>query len=109
MEKQIYAVQILDKIMVGLHARPIAKIVAITNDKKYSNTTVVVVKLDNNTDLNEIILTENELKANGKDILSFIGLGIKHQDKIAFIIEGEYGEEIRLKINKLLKDENLIA
>lgn len=108
--KEIYAVQILDKAKVGLHARPVAKIVAITNDKKYQDTTVEVIKLADDTDLNaEINFTGNEPKANGKSILSFIGLAVKNENKIAFIIEGPNGQEIIAAIKKVLKEENLIA
>jgi len=108
--KEIYAVQILDKAKVGLHARPVAKIVAITNNKKYQNTNIEVVKLDDNININDTIkLTGNEPKANGKSILSFIGLAVKNENKIAFIIEGPNGKEIITAIKKILKDENLIA
>lgn len=108
--KEIYAVQILDKDKVGLHARPVAKIVAITNDKKYQDTKVEVVKLADGTDLNnEIQLTGNEPKANGKSILSFIGLAVKNENKIAFIIDGPNGQEIIAAIKKVLKDEHLIT
>lgn len=108
--KEIYAVQILDKAKVGLHARPVAKIVAITNDKKYQDTSVEVVKLADNTDLNnEIKFTGEEPKANGKSILSFIGLAVKNESKIAFIIDGPNGQEIIAAIKKVLKEENLIA
>ncbi|MGL5268419.1 MAG: HPr family phosphocarrier protein [Spiroplasma sp.] len=108
--KEIYTVQIFDKAKVGLHARPVAKIVAITNDKKYHDTTVEVVKLDNNVDLNNTIqFTGNEPKANGKSILSFIGLAVKNENKIAFVIEGPNGKEIIEAIKKVLKEENLIA
>ncbi|MBE4703791.1 HPr family phosphocarrier protein [Spiroplasma platyhelix] len=108
--KEIYAVQILDKAKVGLHARPVAKIVAITSDKKYQDTTVEVIKLADNTDLNnEISFTGEEPKANGKSILSFIGLAVKNENKIAFIIQGPNCKEIITAIKKVLKDENLIA
>ncbi|MDQ7982602.1 MAG: HPr family phosphocarrier protein [Spiroplasma sp.] len=108
--EEIYAVQILDKAKVGLHARPVAKIVAITNDKKYKETTVEVVKLNDNTNLNEkITLNGSEPKANGKSILSFIGLAVKHENKIAFVIHGPNGKEIINSIKKVLKDEHLIA
>lgn len=108
--EQIYAVQIFDKDKVGLHARPVAKIVAVTNDQKFKSTTVDVVKLKDSTDLNgKIELTGTEPKANGKSILSFIGLAVKHQNKIAFVIKGDNANEIISGIKKVLKDEGLVA
>lgn len=108
--QEIYAVQIIDKDKVGLHARPVAKIVAITGNKKYKDTTVEVVKLADNTDVNgKIALTGKEPKANGKSILNFIGLAVKHENKIAFIITGPDSKEIINSIKKVLKDEHLIA
>lgn len=108
--KEIYAVQIFDKAKVGLHARPVAKIVAITNDKKYQDTSVEIVKLDDSTDLNsKIEFNGNEPKANGKSILSVIGLAVKNENKIAFIIEGPNSKEIIAAIKQVLKDEKLIA
>lgn len=108
--QEIYAVQIIDKAKVGLHARPVAKIVAITNDKKYKDTTVEVVKLDDDVDVNgKITLTGKEPKANGKSILNFIGLAVKHENKIAFVLHGPNSKEIINGIKKVLKDEHLIA
>ncbi len=108
--QEIYAVQIIDKDKVGLHARPVAKIVAVTNQKKYENTTVEVVKLSDDVDVNgKITLTGNEPKANGKSILNFIGLAVKHENKIAFILRGPNSKEIISGIKKVLKDEHLIA
>lgn len=108
--KEIYAVQIFDQAKVGLHARPVAKIVAITNDKKYQDTSVEIVKLDDNTDLNtNIQFTGNEPKANGKSILSVIGLAVKNENKIAFILEGPSSKEIISAIKQILHDEKLIA
>lgn len=106
--EQIFAVQIFDKEKVGLHARPVAKIVSVTNNQKYKETSIEVFKLNDDINLNEEIkLTGSEPKANGKSILSFIGLAVKHENKIAFVVKGEHSKEIIEEIKKVLKEEGM--
>lgn len=108
--KKIYAVQIFDEKKIGLHARPVAKITSITGNIKYKDTNIQVVKLNDNTDVNgNIVLTGKEPTANGKSLLSIIGLAVKNETKIAFIIDGPNSEEIIQEIKDVLKKEHLIS
>jgi len=109
MKPTIYAVQIVDIAKIGLHARPVAKIVGKISSPKFKDTKVEVAKLNDDLDLTkEIKLTGKEPIANGKSILSFIGLQIKHMTKIAFIITGDFADEIIETIKKVLLEEGLI-
>jgi len=104
----IFAVQINDIKKIGLHARPIAKIVGKIS--AYKETTVEVVKLDEKTDITKkIVLTGNETKANAKSVLSFIGLQVNNLTKIAFIINGEQAQNAKDVIKAVLVEEKLIT
>lgn len=127
MNSIIYAVQINDEKKIGLHARPVSKITG--NLAAFQDTEIEVVKLNDSVDITKTITYDengiltgtntngkivsgkdlsDEIKVNAKSLLSLLGLGIKHLNKMAFIITGAKVETVKKSIHNILFEEKLI-
>lgn len=126
MNSIIYAIQIDDIAKIGLHARPVSKI----TDKlaAFKETKVTAVKLNDSADITKNITFEdgkltgtdtngkvvsgkelsNEKEGNAKSVLSLLGLGVKHLNKMVFIITGDNSETVKKSIHDVLLEEKLI-
>ncbi|WP_308149330.1 MULTISPECIES: HPr family phosphocarrier protein [unclassified Spiroplasma] len=126
MNSIIYAVQIIDEAKIGLHARPVSKITGKL--AAFKETTVKAIKLNDNADVTKNITIENgkltgtdingklvsgkdlsnEVEGNAKSVLSLLGLGVKHLNKMAFIIINGDSEAVKKAIHNVLLEEKLI-
>ncbi|WP_342276046.1 hypothetical protein [Spiroplasma endosymbiont of Nebria brevicollis] len=126
MNSTIYAVQIIDEAKIGLHARPVSKITGKL--AAFKETTVKAVKLNDNADVGKNITVKdgkltgtdtngkpvsgkelsNEVEGNAKSVLSLLGLGVKHLNKMAFIITSDDSETVKKAIHDVLLEEKLI-
>lgn len=75
--------QYVVKDEIGLHARPAGLLV------KFANSLSSDIKVENNSK-----------SVNAKKLFAVMSLGVKHNDKITFVIDGESEEEDTVKLKE---------